>query len=67
MHDYHFRNFAPVALTLPSIENRKVSWGFFANSMGLLRINRYRAPRFPSQKSAFRTVKKNRSDLTSET
>jgi len=67
MKKFHYRDFAPVALTLPSIENKKVSWGYFANSLGLLRLNSFIAPRFPSQKSAFQTAKKNRSDLTSET
>ena len=66
MHKFHFRDFAPVALTLPAIENKKVSWGYFANSLGLLRINQLRAPRFYSQKSAFARVKKISSDLTSE-
>ena len=67
MQKFHFGNFAPIRLTLPVMKNKKVSWGFFANSLGLLKINRYNAPRFSSQKSAFQFVKKSRSDLTSET
>jgi len=67
MQKFHYRNFAPVALTLPAIKNEKVSWGYFANWLGLLKINQYRRPRFPTQRSAFKTAKKFRSDLTSET
>ena len=67
MQKFHYRDFAPVALTLPNIKNKKVSWGYFENWIGLLKINRLNAPRFSSQRSAFQAVKKVRSDLTSET
>ena len=67
MQKFHYRDFAPVALTLPAIGNDKVSWGYFALSLGLLKMNHIRAPRFSTQKSAFHAVKKRRSDLTSET
>ena len=62
MKKFHYRDFAPVALTLPAIENKKVSWGYFENSLGLLKINHFTARRFALYKSNVLTVKKNRSD-----
>jgi len=67
MQKFHFRDFAPIRLTLPVMKNKPVSWGYFENSFGLLKINHLRARRFHTQKSAFQFVKKIRSDLTSET
>ena len=67
MQKFHFRDLAPIRLTLPVMKNKPVSWGYFESSFGLLKINRFPARRFHTQKSAFQFVKKIRSDLTSET
>jgi len=58
MQKFHYRNFAPVGLTLPVKENKRVSWGYFENSLGLLKINKWIPPRFYTQRSAFKAVKK---------
>ena len=67
MQKFHFRDFAPIGLTLPRIDNQPYPWNCFK----ILVVREPRktcSPRFiSSQKSAFQFVKKNRSDLTSET
>jgi len=64
--NHHFRDFAPIRLTLPQIGNSKIPWTWFNHVLKINKKNPFHRHSFSRRKSAFWIANQLRSDLTSE-